>query len=229
MPDRPYYEADGATIWHGDCLDLLPNLAPVDVAIIDPPYVIPSAMGHKTKGWGDMINGAYFYAEVLRRLHKLVTPKAGAVWCFTSWKTLPMLMKAAADGDVPIASVVVWDKAYIRPGSQLRPRYEMIALMPSEGFQIEDRSLSDLWRVPTATPQGSALHPAEKPEAILHRVLDASGVPAGGTALDCFMGSGTTLVAARARGLRAIGVEIERRYCDVAISRLAQRVLPIAQ
>lgn len=71
-----------------------------------------------------------------------------------------------------------------------------------------------------------AVHPTEKPVGIIVRLLECSLRP-GGVALDPFAGSGSTLVAAKLRGARAIGIEIEERYCEVAVKRLAQEVLPL--
>ncbi|HXE85532.1 MAG TPA: site-specific DNA-methyltransferase, partial [Hyphomicrobiaceae bacterium] len=66
-------------------------------------------------------------------------------------------------------------------------------------------------------------HPSPKPLNVVTWLLDS--LP-GGSVLDPFMGSGTTLRAAKDLGRRAIGIEIEERYCEIAVQRLAQQVLP---
>jgi site-specific DNA-methyltransferase (adenine-specific) len=73
---------------------------------------------------------------------------------------------------------------------------------------------------------GEAEHPTQKPLGILAPLLEYSLRP-GGVVLDPFAGSGSTLVAAKLRGARAIGIEIEERYCEIAVRRLAQEVLPL--
>jgi len=78
----------------------------------------------------------------------------------------------------------------------------------------------DVFTHNTAAPNG---HPAPKPEELILHLLD---VFHGETVLDPFMGSGTTLVAAKQLGRQAIGIEIEERYCEIAVKRLAQEVLP---
>jgi DNA modification methylase len=72
--------------------------------------------------------------------------------------------------------------------------------------------------------EADAFHPNQKPVAAL-RPLVAASAPAAGTVLDPFMGSGSTLRAAKDFGLRAIGIEIEERYCRLAARRMAQRIL----
>jgi site-specific DNA-methyltransferase (adenine-specific) len=66
-------------------------------------------------------------------------------------------------------------------------------------------------------------HIAQKPEQVMQWVL--SVVPPGGVILDPFMGSGATLRAAKNLGFRAIGIEADEKYCEVAAQRMAQGVL----
>jgi site-specific DNA-methyltransferase (adenine-specific) len=78
---------------------------------------------------------------------------------------------------------------------------------------------STVWRVPPARRVG---HPAPFPVEVARRCIRLSTWP-GETVLDPFAGTGTTLVAARQLGRRAIGIERSERYCEMAVARLAQR------
>ena len=73
--------------------------------------------------------------------------------------------------------------------------------------------------------RGDNFHPTQKPVALMRWCLSLPGLPSG-TVLDPFMGSGPTLIAAALEGRRAIGIEIEERYCEIAAKRLSQGVLP---
>ena len=71
---------------------------------------------------------------------------------------------------------------------------------------------------------GSTAHPTQKPIELIAKLLAIGG----NTILDPFMGSGTTLRAAKDLGRRCIGVEIEERYCEIAVKRLQQECLPLS-
>lgn len=223
----PYFQDDAVTIYHGDALDILPHLSSVDLVIADPPYTFGLASTHadstKAGGWGDLMNGARWYADWLRECSRLTTVKQGAVWVFNSWRSFPVLARAASLTQWPIESLLVWDKCWIGPGGQrgLRPSYELVALFAQPSFQLPNRGLPDIWQSP-ASSQKETEHPATKPLDLITRLVRES---CSGLTLDPFMGSGTTLRAAKDLGRKAIGIEIEERYCEIAAKRMAQGVL----
>lgn len=222
---RPYYEHAGITIYHGDCREILPEIGGADLIVTDPPYVFGIASTFeegKAGGWGDLMNAAAIYAGWLREFWRIVSNRAGAAWVFNSWRSFPVLARAAHEARWPIESLLVWDKEWIGPGGPrgLRPTYEVCALFAHPEYQVRDRSTPDIWRAKWAGAKEH--HPAEKPTALLRRMIQAGG--GDGPVLDPFMGSGSTLIAARDSGRRAIGIEIEERYCEIAAKRLAQEV-----
>ncbi len=85
--------------------------------------------------------------------------------------------------------------------------------------------LGTIWRIAREQQQQGKLHPVAFPLAIPIRCISATTDP-GDLVLDPFMGSGTSLLAARDCGCRAIGIEVEERYCEIAAKRLEQGVLP---
>ena len=68
------------------------------------------------------------------------------------------------------------------------------------------------------------MHPSPKPVEIMAQILKVV-TPAGGLVLDPCMGAGSTLRAAADMGRRAIGIEVEERYCEIAAERLRQKIL----
>jgi site-specific DNA-methyltransferase (adenine-specific) len=226
MRMKPYYDHGGIQIWHGDCREILPEISGADLIVTDPPYVFGIASTFeegKAGGWGDLMNAAGIYAGWLREFWRIVSNRAGAAWVFNSWRSFPVLARAAHEARWPIESLLIWDKEWIGPGgpSGLRPSYEVVALFRHPEFIVRDRSTPDIWRCKWAGAK--EYHAAEKPVALLRRLVRAGG--GDGVVLDPFAGSGSTLVAAKLEGRKAIGIEIEERYCEIAAKRLAQGVL----
>ena len=220
----PYYQDDAVTIYHGDSREILPTLDKVDLVLTDPPYGIntKSDGSGKLNPWADWINSAFWYEHWLRMCREKIGV-SGAVWSFLNWRSLVTFQKAATSLNWPIEDLLVWDKQWIGPGGSrgLRPSYELCALWTVGAFSIEDRGIPDIYRCKWSSkkPHG---HPAEKPVDLLSWLCQISG---GGLILDPFMGSGTTLRAAKDCGDRAIGIEFDERWCAVAAKRLSQEVL----
>lgn len=227
------YDRDGIVVRRGDALDILPTLraAQADLFVTDPPYMIGAVsagtLSSKAGTWGDMMNSSRWFRDWYVMARRVLKP-TGALWTFCNWRSLPVVMKAAIDAEWSVASVLVWNKDWIGPGGPigLRPAYELVALLAMPDFAIPDRGIPDVWTEKWASykPNG---HPAEKPVNLLWRLIEASGIPKGGLVVDPFMGSGSTLIAAKRAGCHALGIESEERWCDVAIGRLAQDLLPL--
>jgi DNA modification methylase len=232
----PYYEDATSTIYHGDALEVLPQLQSSSVGIVltDPPFIIGAVsagnMASKAGGWADMMNSALWFSAWYREVDRLMH-RTGAMWTCCNWRSLPVVMRAASDCRMPVTSVAVWDKQWIGPGGSqgLRPSYEMVALLAHPDFTIEDRGTADIFRCQVGSYKGSG-HPAEKPERLFRDLLrcSISGVERP-LVLDPFMGSGTTLAAASVEGVKAIGIEAEERWCEYAARRLSQEVLDLGE
>lgn len=146
---------------------------------------------------------------------------------FSDWRQLPAATDAAQFGGWTWQSLIVWDKGVGRPvKGRFRNHLEFVVWMTSgQGDRTEDYP-SALIAVPTVG-HGERQHVTEKPTKLLTELLRV--VPGGRlTVLDPFLGSGSTLLAARNLGHRCIGIEIEERYCEMAANRLAQGVLDLA-
>ncbi|HET6494961.1 MAG TPA: DNA methyltransferase [Thermoleophilia bacterium] len=225
----PYYEHDNIKIYHGDSREILPDIESVDLVVTDPPYVFgiaSTAKEGKCGGWGDMMNAAAWYAITLKQLRRATLHREGAVWMFNSWRSFPVLARAAHEVKWPIESLLVWDKGGLGPGGPrgLRPTYELVALFAHAEFKIHNRSVPDVMRYEWSPGKRKTGHPAEKSKELISRLIKESDY---GTILDPFMGSGTTLRAAKEFGCGGIGIEIEERWCEYAAKRLAQEVFEL--
>ena len=222
---KPYYEHGGITIYHGDCRDVLPRLDNyIHLTLTDPPYGIEGG-----KGTANLARGKGNYTE-------------------SGWSDTP---KYVADVCVPIVSacIEVSERSIITPGYMNMVQYAT-ARNPSDygcfftpaslgrgkwGFNsfnpilyygTDPRAGKGSWPTGmTLTESASTtVHPCAKPIKAWSWLLKKGSLD-GEMVLDPFMGSGTTLVAAKELGRKAIGIEIEERYCEVAAKRLSQDVL----
>jgi DNA modification methylase len=116
--------------------------------------------------------------------------------------------------------VAVWEKpqSFGFWATPLYPHWEPICLYGFEGKGARQ----DIF---VSNPQSPNGHPTPKPLNLMRELIQ---IMSDGTILDPFMGSGTTLRAAKDLGRKAIGIEIEERYCEIAANRMAQAVMELA-
>jgi DNA modification methylase len=217
---RPYYEDGGIAIYHGDCKEVLPQVGGGDLLLTDPPYEMHigrgGCFGSTYRKYLQDIKGNLdggFDLSVLEYAHSWM--------CFCSKGQLQKLLAAAATKNW---SLITWNKPNPTPlmqGTYL-PDAEYIVHAYKRGRlfgEYRDRSRFIVHPV----EQNNLGHPTVKPLAVISKLIRL-GTREGDTIVDPFLGSGTTLVAARRLGRRAVGIEIEERYCELAALRLSQSV-----
>jgi site-specific DNA-methyltransferase (adenine-specific) len=210
---KPYYEHAGIAIYHGDCREVLPDVwFGVDLVLTDPPYGLRRFQkGFGTtrfKGLGAETEGAKWDVKPDSDLLGIVlgVGKRAVIWGANNF-TLPQS-----------EAFLVWDKQQtVANFADAELAYTNLPITAKVfHYSIHKHNA-------TSTHE----HVAQKPVALMAWCIglakDARVV------LDPFMGSGTTLVAAKQMNRRAIGIEIEERYCEIAAKRLAQEVLQLEQ
>lgn len=196
---KPYYEQSGVTIYHGDCLDILPTLTRFDLVLTDPPYGI-FACGGK---WGQ---------------------KQHLQWDRRTFPEIDMVLSAATNQIIwggnyyslpPSRGWLVW---YKRDSVPSAASVELAWTSYDMNARLIDQTIA-------ATNAERCGHPTQKPLRVMEWSLGFATEAAN--VLDPFMGSGTTLQAAKKNRKQATGIEIEERYCEMAARRLQQEVLPL--
>ena len=239
---EPYYSDDHVTIYHGDTLDLLAELEiiSVDAVVTDPPYASGSRLEAAKSSSGAMLRAGRFadrpieldqmtttgFVWLMRAVGQAVRPMlpdGGSVLSFIDWRQWPNLVGALETCNYRVQGMIVWDKGSMGLGNGFRAQHELVCHASKGVPTIYDRGCGNVITHPRQAPDD---HPSPKPEQVMRRLVEVV-TTAGQTVLDPFMGSGTTLRAAKDLGRRAIGIEIEERYCEIAAARCAQEVLAL--
>jgi len=224
---EPYYQDDACTIYHADCREILPQLEPVDLVLADPPFSVPvkyhAIEGNYPRSWGDLIVMEPFFVEVFKAIYRVIK-KSGQVYICCDHNTYPVFFKAAYP-IWPKSHLIVWYKPTGRRGIGWKHSHELILHLSTKDTQYAESFNQDVVGImPVRTLNRE--HPAEKPGQLIVFLADAMPKELSAVWLDPFMGSGTTLCAAKDLGRKAIGIEIEEKYCEIAAKRLRQEVLP---
>lgn len=246
----PYYQDDAVTIYHGRCEDVLPTLGLFDIVVTSPPYNMGLVPGGNGRGMyrPGASNKAGRFREGYEGGHDDAMPQDE----YDRWqrRVLAMLwehvrlgifynhrsrvehgrlrLPLGLDfGALPLRQIIVWDRG-TGIDVNLRhfcTRHELVFLFARDEFRLVDHAASgmgDVWNLGMEHQETG--HPAPFPVSLPMKAITATGAA---TVLDPFMGSGTTLRAAKDAGIQAIGIDTSERYCEIAAARMGQEVLAL--
>jgi len=228
---KPYYDHAGIQIFHADCRDILPTIPPgsVDLVLTDPPYGIGAA------------RSAFRGQGVKRHMTGLVAGKAIPKRDYgdSEWDDVPAdpaiigRLLRCSDWQIifggnyfdlgPARCYLVWDKLR---GETDYADAELAWTNLDKAVRVIRWRWNGFLQEHAGRAKEERFHPTQKPLQVVTWAIHQAP-PTVVTILDPFMGSGTTLLAAKQLGRRAIGIEIEERYCEIAAKRLSQEILPL--
>jgi site-specific DNA-methyltransferase (adenine-specific) len=226
---KPYYEHAGITIYHGDCREVLPGLEMVDHYITDPPYSEATKAGALTRNDENGIGGETFvpFAVDEKFLRGVLELRPATRWTvmFCDWRHAAGILQDPPFG-YRYVRFAVWNKPDGAPqftGDRPAPGWEAIAILHhwTNRMTWNGGGSRSVWTYGIEKQNG---HPTPKPLDLICKMVSLF-TDEGELICDPFMGSGTTLRAAKDLGRRAIGIEIEEKYCEIAAKRLSQEVL----
>lgn len=227
----------------GDFVARVRSSVMADACFIDPPYNVPiagfvSGKGRNqhrefVQGVGEMSPDEFtaFLAAALKVLQAASSPRALIFACM-DWRHIHELTSAGRQCALELYNMCVWAKTNAGMGSLYRNQHELICVFkagaetPTNNVELgrHGRNRSNLWTYRGFNSFGSdrdellAAHPTVKPIAMIADAL-RDVTKRGGTVLDTFMGSGSTLIAAEETGRRCFGTELDPLYVDVAVRR----------
>jgi site-specific DNA-methyltransferase (adenine-specific) len=237
----PYYDDGTCVIYHGDCFDLLHDLDGVGAVITDPPYssggafrgdraqqtsvkyVQSETIAYRPDFAGDNRDQRSFLAwcALWMNAARMASTPGAPIACFIDWRQLPTLTDAVQAGGWVWRGVAVWSKKYGRPNpAGFSNACEYVVWGTNGPASEQDDYPAGVFECQSPSERD---HIAQKPEPVM-RWITRLARP-GTTVLDPFMGSGTTLRAAKDLGCKAIGIDVDERYCEIAARRLGQEVL----
>lgn len=238
---NPYYQDKWVTIYHGDCRDVLSQLdVKTDLIVTDPPYNFESEGGGF---YGDWHGKGH---EPRKYIHRLAEANCVAFdpitilpictdlmplfygYFFCNKDLLDVYIKYARD-HAYLFDVLVMAKYNPIPACLNHHLHDLeyIVMVRQVGTSYyKSEAFDDNRKFYLDTCNGTELHPATKPNALIQRMITVSSLP-GRTILDPFLGSGTTCYCAKKLSRYSIGIEIDERYCEIAANRCRQEVMEL--
>lgn len=225
---KPYYEHGGITIYHGDCREVRLRVQRDASIVSDPPYGMNANTDSRRFTGGDAPNNRN------RGEGREWAPIIGDAEPFdpVPWLAYPRVVLWGSNHyaqRLPVGTTLVWIKKHDHLFGTFLSDCEIAWMKGGHGVYAFRRSFPPPARIAEGVDGKTAAHPTQKPLALMEWCIDKAGVPIGGVVFDPYMGSGTTLIAARNSGRMAVGCDVLEANCEIAAKRLAQEVLPLEQ
>jgi site-specific DNA-methyltransferase (adenine-specific) len=239
----PYYKDDQVTLYHGDCLEILPDVSGVDLIVTSPPYNLGVSSGSAQK-WGGNWKGIDYdsHEDAMPEFEYRQWQRSVLTAC---WGTLTESGAIFYNHRPKIRDRVLWTPLELNPNLPIRqiivwarsgglnytttyyvPTHEWIIVFAKDQWRLKSKGASgvgDLWKIHQET---NSSHPAPFPIGLPARAIETTKPT---LVLDPFAGSGTTLRAASNAGVRSIGIEKSERYCELVATRLNQMCLDFGE
>lgn len=239
----PYYQDSAVTIYHGDCLEILPQIETADLVLTDPPYEVEA----HTRGRRAFSGTASLefkkgvceerpiaFGAMDEETRGLVSREAarisqGWIMVFCQVEAVHIWKAGLEAAGSRYFRTQIWDKVDAAPqftGDRPGMAFECIVTCWNKGTKSHWNGGGRRGTYRHATVKEKWGHDTVKPLPLMKDLVSLFSDP-GETILDPFMGSGTTLRAAKDLGRKAIGVELEEKYCEIAARRMTQEVLAL--
>ena len=216
---KPYYETELGKLYHGDCLDIMPQLEPVDLVLADIPYGEvnrdSNGLRNLNKGKADIVT-----FEISQFVSRAINGCCGSFYIFCGTEQVSEIRSLFVSNKLS-TRLCIWEKTNPSPmnGEHLwLSGIECCVFGKKSGAVFNPKCETPVFRFPVARDQ---IHPTQKPTALIQKIVRASSEQSS-TVLDPCFGSGTTGYICERLKRRWIGIEIEEKYCEIAAKRIEQ-------
>lgn len=220
----PYYEDEAVVIYHGDCREIMPAQDDIDFVLTDPPWggrfntdstrFSGGTDREKRYGLGRNDWGPIIGDDVAFDPQPFLEYSRVCLWGANHYAAR-----------LPMGTWLVWLKRDDHMFGQFLSDCELGWMKGGYGVYAHRKQFPPPSRM--AENYGTVAHPTQKPLSLMKWCIGRANLSGGSTILDPYLGSGTTLRAAKDLGHKAIGIEIEERYCEIAAKRMSQTVMTL--
>lgn len=213
---KPYFSEGGITLFHGDCLEVLPHVPAAQFVITDPPY-------NARKNYGGLTDDARPWPEWVEWLDLVLDHCRWHAPYVFSFLSQVAFRKYVRYGRHEVKWSAIWHKplAMAACAGPFMPHWEHLALFGQFGGK-QARWGGDVFSANVEVGKTRWDHPTPKPYLLMTKLLARLQAE---SIIDPFAGSGTTLIAAKNLHIPAVGIEIEEKHCETIAKRLSQGVL----